>query len=126
MEEKESKKHVKYTPDPVEHQLDPITLEEVFRQFVVEVVEEQDRVIMRNIDHIAGKRYEHITIDRDKTLEALNNATAKPVVVEDYNGEYKVKKCPTCGKWLAIVSKRKGDINYCRNCGQKLDWSEVK
>lgn len=125
MEEKESKKHIKYTTDPVEHDLDPIRVEEAFRQFVVEIVEEQDRIIMKNIHHIGGKEYEHITIDRDKTIEALDKATAKkPTVMTVSKAPGKLRyryRCSACNSsCFSKIDK------YCHECGQKYDWSGVK
>lgn len=39
----------------------------------------------------------------------------KPLPYKGWDG-----KCPTCG--VIFVDRL---TNYCRNCGQKLDWSEI-
>ena len=31
---------------------------------------------------------------------------------------------PVCGVCNGIMDLMQGDLNYCPNCGQKLDWSE--
>jgi NADH pyrophosphatase NudC (nudix superfamily) len=128
MEEKESKKYIKYTPDPVEHDLDLVKVDEALSRFMVEIREEQDRIIMQTIQHIGGSRYEYITIDKNKTLDALSKAMDKKVVLEKHN-ENDVKVCPTCGRWLRVLPlypEYMDAYRYCGKCGQKLDWSEVK
>ena len=34
-------------------------------------------------------------------------------------GTYTLSHCPACGEWILSHD------NYCKYCGQKLDWSEV-
>lgn len=59
----------------------------------------------------------------EKAREALEKQIAKKVV-EERN----IYLCPNCG---ANVETDCGDdmldypLNYCDNCGQKLDWSEL-
>ena len=31
---------------------------------------------------------------------------------------------PVCGVCNGIMDLMQGDLNYCPNCGQKLDWSD--
>lgn len=31
---------------------------------------------------------------------------------------------PVCGKCNSIMDLAQGELNYCPNCGQKIDWSE--
>ena len=33
---------------------------------------------------------------------------------------------PVCGVCNGIMDLMQGDLNYCPNCGQKLDWSDEK
>lgn len=33
--------------------------------------------------------------------------------------KYTLSHCPACGEWILSHD------NYCKHCGQKLDWSEV-
>lgn len=132
MEEKESKKHITYTTDPVEHDLDLVKVDEVFSRFVVEIVEEQDRLIMQNIRHIGGSRYKHITIDRYKTLAALDNAIPKKPLHTEGGTAY---LCPKCDHTVFVNISQMSisgchayglTPEFCVRCGQKLDWSEVK
>ena len=131
MEEKESKKYIKYTPDPVEQPFDPFSnVDKAISQFIVEVREEQDRLIMQEIQHIGGKRYEHITIDKNKTLDALDNAIPKKPLHTEGETAY---LCPKCDHtvFVNISQMSISDCHaygltpeFCVRCGQKLDWSE--
>ena len=33
---------------------------------------------------------------------------------------------PVCGKCNGIMDLMQGELNYCPNCGQKIDWSDLK
>ena len=61
---------------------------------------------------------------KEKAIEALKKQIPKKVVKVDIW----TYKCPICG---ANVETDCGDdmldyrLNYCDNCGQKLDWSEL-
>lgn len=38
-------------------------------------------------------------------------------------------RCPSCGEIIADGELEKSDMaeeKYCRNCGQRIDWSEVE
>ena len=35
-------------------------------------------------------------------------------------GTHILSHCPACGEWIVTQD------NYCKHCGQKLDWSEVQ
>ena len=85
MEEKESKKYIKYTSDPVELELDMI-----------------------------------------KVLDALSKATPMKPSIEKTNA-CTVYRCPVCSNWFDTVMIRPPrKPTYCWDCGQKLDWTEVK
>ena len=51
-------------------------------------------------------------------VEALEKQIAKKVIVSPYNN---MKYCPICE-----VSVTGMYFDYCVECGQKLDWSEVE
>ena len=51
-------------------------------------------------------------------VEALEKQIAKKVIVSPYNN---MKYCPICE-----VSVTGMYYDYCVECGQKLDWSEVE
>lgn len=36
----------------------------------------------------------------------------------------KKAELPVCGKCNGIMDLMQGELNYCHNCGQKIDWSE--
>ena len=63
------------------------------------------------------------TLAKEKSIEALEKQIPKKVVMER-----NIYICPECG---ANVETDCGDdmldyrLNYCDNCGQKLDWSEL-
>lgn len=38
----------------------------------------------------------------------------------------KKAEVPVCGKCNRIMDLMQGELNYCPNCGQKIDWSEVE
>lgn len=54
----------------------------------------------------------------DMCIEALEKQIAKKVIVSPYNN---MKYCPICE-----VSVTGMYFDYCVECGQKLDWSEVE
>lgn len=60
---------------------------------------------------------------KEKSIEALEMQIPKKVVMDK-----NIYLCPNCG---ASAETDCGDdmldyrLNYCDNCGQKLDWSEL-
>ena len=60
---------------------------------------------------------------KEKSIEALEKQIPKKVVMDK-----KIYLCPTCG---ANAETDCGDdmldyrLNFCDNCGQKLDWGEL-
>lgn len=61
----------------------------------------------------------------DKILQALEKQESMKVL-EDETGIFKMGIyfgiCPNCNDKVNEVA----DNNYCGNCGQRLDWSEIK
>lgn len=61
--------------------------------------------------------------------EFVNNAVEKQIEkkIEEWNGQ---ASCPCCEKLFGDISIIKNlfswEMPYCKWCGQKLDWSEVK
>ena len=61
---------------------------------------------------------------KEKAIEALKKQIPKKVVMER-----NIYLCPNCG---ANVETDCGDdmldyrLNFCDNCGQKLDWSDIE
>ena len=38
----------------------------------------------------------------------------------------KKAELPVCGKCNGIMDLMQGELNYCPNCGKKIDWSDRK
>ncbi len=76
------------------------------------IVEEQDSLIMQAI---SGVGFSEITIDRGKVVEAFTKYTAKKPVEK-----FPFHHCPSCNTVIAEHNK------FCRECGQKLDWSDTE
>ena len=67
-------------------------------------------------------------------IEVLEKQVAKKVIIPstDLGKYYHQESCPNCKKEFSVrIAGYKfkdviGETNYCHNCGQKLDWSEVE
>lgn len=74
-----------------------------------------DDVIFQTIYRAADGMYTEITVNKDKVVKALANATPQPVIRKGNQLPYNYH-CPKC----------KGDLtpadNYCPACGQRLKW----
>lgn len=85
-----------------------------------ELVENQEEMIIKSIREIGGERYEHITLDKNKVRDALENATARELkeilAYENMYVKTKAWACPKCGM---IYMNNRLD-NYCGECGQKF------
>lgn len=129
MEEKESKKYIHYeAKDDGTGTFESPVLENSFLEKIrVDIVEKTDYMILQAINTIGGKRYRHITVDKNKILEALDKATPRTVIPESTCKL--LVCCPRCRMPYAPYRGRKLEklytTNYCPKCGQKLDWSEV-
>lgn len=53
----------------------------------------------------------------EKILEL--NKLRKPILVDEQVIRY-IYECPNCGRRF----RNNGSLNYCYNCGQRLDWSD--
>lgn len=77
---------------------------------------------MRNVsvllaEHELLKLYQSIgTIDEFKTLKEKSVAK-KPIRDKEFSSLF---ECPTCGRRQKIMY----ELYHCKECGQKLDWSE--
>lgn len=98
---------------------------EMMQRIPVEIAEKQDAMILKTVQQIGGDVFIRITVDREKVLNALRNATEKQVVVKEktyvrqgWNCEELHFYCPTCGAYLGMHR----DKSYCGYCGQKLGW----
>ena len=62
-------------------------------------------------------------------LQTIKEALEKQIPYKLY--DFDLESCkggcvPVCGKCNGIMDLAKGELNYCPNCGQKIDWSEVE
>lgn len=64
--------------------------------------------------------------------ELVDKATPKKVSKKgayktyDEDFEYKHYKCPNCNKEIVVSGNwvmHYNEVNYCKHCGQKIDWS---
>lgn len=59
--------------------------------------------------------------------EVIHKALEKQIPYKLY--DFDLESCkggcvPVCGKCNGIMDLAQGELNYCPNCGQKIDWSE--
>ena len=47
-----------------------------------------------------------------------------PHKLKPNNSQSKGGCIPVCGKCNGIMDLEQGDLNYCPNCGQAIDWSD--
>jgi hypothetical protein len=72
---------------------------------------------LRTIQYIGGDEYSHITIDKNKVVDAFSKQIPKKPRQEEFElGEY----CPNCEYIFD------GFPNYCEYCGQRIDWSDTE
>ena len=70
----------------------------------------------------------HMTPQQDNALAITEKALEKqiPASIKVWNGQC---SCPTCNKLFgnrSDIEKKIGwDMQYCKFCGQKLDWSDI-
>lgn len=58
-------------------------------------------------------------------LRTIKEALEKQIPYKLYNFKSCKGGCvPVCGKCNGIMDLMQGELNYCPNCGQKIDWSE--
>lgn len=70
----------------------------------------------------------------DLGADAIEKQIAKKVIIPstDLGRYYHQESCPNCKKEFSVrICGYKfkdviGKTNYCHNCGQKIDWSEVE
>jgi hypothetical protein len=81
------------------------------------------------IDHIREYiQFEDECVEMGFTFDSLLEARGKqikkkPVVEENEMFHTKYYRCPICGGNLKICDFL---FNYCRMCGQKIDWKGIK
>lgn len=93
-------------------------LGEITHKIVVESVENVDDAILKNIIEVAEEKDATILVLLNKKYiyDALDKQRAKKV--KPITGYKTIKSCPVCDNEVTLSS------NYCRKCGQKLDWED--
>lgn len=56
--------------------------------------------------------------------EVIHKALEKQIPCKLAPKSSKKAELPVCGKCNNIMDVIQGELNYCPNCGQALDWSE--
>ena len=77
-----------------------------------------DRLNTINMVNFMGDK--ELIKHKDNDIKTLQELVDKetPMKVEE---ELELFRCPNCNEKLLIYKR---SINYCYECGQKLDWSE--
>lgn len=122
--------YIQSSPDsPLETDL----VTKMFHNLRVDIVEKQDALIMKAIRLIGGDRYQQITIDKSKVIDALGKSVPKKPLSEDYNSQamsdVKNYICPTCHKLIFVINPwmlkyALPKSKYCADCGQAFDWGD--
>lgn len=84
-------------------------------------IKENFKVILIN-KNLDGKAYDDVKeleFDFDRAIKALENQMPKKLK-EHTQSQYGC--IPVCGVCNGIMDLMQGDLNYCPNCGQKLNW----
>ena len=68
----------------------------------------------------------YLTMSTSEEMELAISALDKqiPHKLKPNNSQSKGGCIPVCGKCNGIMDLEQGDLNYCPNCGQALDWSD--
>lgn len=98
-------------------------IHEIVKRHCVRMVEGQDEAIMIVIKKVAGEQYKDITIDKQKTVDALRKATPARFVPTVDNGIIMAGFCPTCEGSVEVEKTAQRLLRgvCCSWCGQKLD-----
>lgn len=59
-------------------------------------------------------------------LQTIIEALEKQIPCKLAPKSSKKAKVPVCGKCNGIMDLMQGELNYCPNRGQKIEWSDVK
>lgn len=61
----------------------------------------------------------------NEALNMVENAVEKQIPCKLAPKSSKKSEVPVCGKCNSIMDLMQGELNYCPNCGQKIDWSNL-
>lgn len=88
---------------------------------VEEKLEEFSEMIEKKAIEAAEKEAEGLAKMTKEERKELKYRTPRKVVIITDNDGWKTCECPTCREEVDDL----GMFDYCSNCGQKLDWSEL-
>ena len=88
---------------------------------VEEKLEEFSEMIKEKAIEVAEKEAEGLAKMTKEERKELKYRTPRKVVIITDNDGWKTCECPTCREEVDDL----GMFDYCSNCGQKLDWSEL-
>lgn len=88
---------------------------------VEEKLEEFSEMIEEKAIEVAEKEAEGLAKMTKEERKELKYRTPRKVVIITDNDGWKTCECPTCREEVDDL----GMFDYCSNCGQKLDWSEL-
>lgn len=94
-------------------------VDKMITKIVCGIVEQQDNLIMAKVVEIGGERYQEITLDKNKVIDAFRKATPTEPIGDLHSVPH--FRCPTCEKSVKTYTDSPG-MPYCGWCGQKLDW----
>ena len=61
----------------------------------------------------------------NEALNMVENAVEKQIPCKLAPKSSNKAELPVCGKCNSIMDLMQGELNYCPNCGQKIDWSNL-
>ena len=86
------------------------------------VISSSDLMTILNSDSEELKQYKEVgTVEEFKVLKEKNEPK-KPILNNPKINEFYIKEAKLCPACHSYINNCSGD--YCRDCGQKLDWSE--
>lgn len=74
------------------------------------------------------KSYFNGSVNPDELAAVIDQALEKQVPkkpIYRWTGDETVIECPCCEKYPFDLSEYEWARNFCGNCGQAIDWSEV-
>lgn len=83
------------------------------------------REIIESIDYCLERDNDRIPTTQDD-LQTIIEALEKQIPCKLAPKSSKKAEVPVCGKCNGIMGLMQGELNYCPNCGQKIEWSDVK
>ena len=76
------------------------------------------------IQNLAENAY--INMCTTEEMQTVISALEKQIPCKFAPKSSKKAELPVCGKCNSIMDLMQGGLNYCPNCGQKIDWSDEK